>query len=450
MNNQTYHSSVHPDNRPDNKRRAIVLHPIIKGQNSSSRSPSACLDEIVRLAWSLDLNVVEERIIRINRFNAATLFSSSLVEKLSSSVKDHDISMIIVNHALTAVQQRNLEQTLERTVIDRTGLILEIFSARARTHEGKLQVELATLMYQRARLVRSWTHLEKQRGGFGFLGGPGESQLEIDQRLITNRITKIQQQLEDVRRMRHLQHKARERNAYPVIALVGYTNAGKSTVFNRLVGSTVLSQDRLFTTLDPTLRSVRLPGGKKVILADTVGFISDLPTNLIAAFRATLEDISRADIILHVRDISHPDCDAQRIDVNTILTELSIDHDDTNRVIEVLNKIDLLPEYHQQLLMQPNHHKEIPLRGIPISAITGEGIKQLITILDHQLGNDRVLIESMIAPEDGSALAWLYRYGDVSSCDDMGEQVRIRVRLDRSDVARFQTLFTYQVLHEIE
>ncbi|MBM3573111.1 MAG: GTPase HflX, partial [Alphaproteobacteria bacterium] len=305
--------------------RALVLYPVLKSERTGGgRAPEARLDEAVGLARAIDLAIVHRDVVRLSHLRPATLLGSGAVERYAKLIEAMEISIVVVDAALSPVQQRNLERAWKAKVIDRTGLILEIFGARARTREGQLQVELAALIYQRSRLVRSWTHLERQRGGFGFLGGPGESQLEIDRRLIGARIVKLRGELDEVKRTRALHRRARQRVPYPVVALVGYTNAGKSTLFNRITAADVMAKDLLFATLDPTMRAVKLPSGRKIILSDTVGFISDLPTQLIAAFRATLEEVLEADIIVHVRDMSHPDCAAQKDDVDGVLRELGL------------------------------------------------------------------------------------------------------------------------------
>ncbi len=336
--------------------------------------------------------------------------------------------------ALTPVQQRNLERAWGCKVIDRTGLILEIFGERARTKEGALQVELAHLDYQRTRLVRSWTHLERQRGGFGFLGGPGESQIEIDRRLIGERIVKLKKELEQVRRTRGLHRKARERVPYPVVALVGYTNAGKSTLFNALTGAGVYAQDQLFATLDPTMRAIRLLSGRTVILSDTVGFISELPTQLVEAFRATLEEVAAADVILHVRDAAHPDTAAQRADVLGVLAEMAggpdapLDEGWPARMVEVLNKADLMGGI--------DAVPEIP-GAIAVSALTGDGLDGLRAELDARLAAGMETLELSLAPTDGAGLAWLYEHGEVVRRDDADDAIRLTVRLTPADRARF-------------
>jgi GTP-binding protein HflX len=344
------------------------------------------------------------------------------------------VTVAVVDAALTPVQQRNLERAWGCKVIDRTGLILEIFGERARTKEGALQVELAHLDYQRTRLVRSWTHLERQRGGFGFLGGPGESQIEIDRRLIGERIVKLKKELEQVRRTRGLHRKARERVPYPVVALVGYTNAGKSTLFNALTGAGVYAQDQLFATLDPTMRAIRLLSGRTVILSDTVGFISELPTQLVEAFRATLEEVAAADVILHVRDAAHPDTAAQRADVLGVLAEMAggpdapLDEGWPARMVEVLNKADLMGGI--------DAVPEIP-GAIAVSALTGDGLDGLRAELDARLAAGMETLELSLAPTDGAGLAWLYEHGEVVRRDDADDAIRLTVRLTPADRARF-------------
>jgi len=329
------------------KGRALVLVPLVRSRKPEDggvdRDTAAKVEEAAGLARAIDLDVVDAIAVPLGTYRPATLFGSGKVDELGATMAHDRIGLVIVDHLLTPVQQRNLEKAWKVKVIDRTGLILEIFGERAQTREGRLQVELAHLTYQKSRLVRSWTHLERQRGGFGFLGGPGETQIEADRRVISDRIDKIKKELQTVVTRRRLQRRSRKRSGYPVIALVGYTNAGKSTLFNALTRSGVFADDRLFATLDPTLRRVDLPSGTGVILSDTVGFVSDLPTTLVAAFRATLEEVAEADLILHVRDISHPDSDAQARDVAAVVSDLDIDVNDPVRVIEVWNKIDLIP-----------------------------------------------------------------------------------------------------------
>ncbi len=373
--------------------------------------------------------------VALPRPSSATLLRSGKVKSLSGYIAADEVALVVVDASLTPVQQRNLELAWNCKVIDRTGLILEIFGERARTREGSLQVELAALSYQRSRLVRSWTHLERQRGGFGFLGGPGESQIEVDRRQIDERITRIRRELDTVARTRGLHRRARRRVPYPVVALVGYTNAGKSTLFNRLTGATVDAEAKLFATLDPTLRGVTLASGRRIILSDTVGFISDLPTGLVAAFRATLEEVLEADIIVHVRDIAHPDSATQRDDVHGVLRELGLGEAVDQGLIEALNKIDLLaPAEHERIANIGRRNPDL----VPVSAVTGEGCEALLGLLESHVNAGRRILELSVALDDGAAIAWLYEHGEVLSRVDDEARAHLRVGLDAADVARFE------------
>ncbi|MGI4978705.1 MAG: GTPase HflX [Janthinobacterium lividum] len=389
--------------------------------------------EAVGLAASIGLVVVHTAIVPLRARKPATLLGSGQVEMQHAAIGEAGVGVAIVDALLTPVQQRNLERGWDCKVIDRTGLILDIFGERAVTREGSLQVELAHLDYQRSRLVRSWTHLERQRGGFGFLGGPGETQIEADRRLIGDRIVRLKKELDQVRRTRGLHRSARRKVPFPVVALVGYTNAGKSTLFNALTGATVHAEDQLFATLDPTMRGLRLSSGRQVILSDTVGFISELPTELVAAFRATLEEVAEADVILHVRDIAHPDTAAQRADVLAVLDNMAadgtLDPAWPERTIEVLNKADLL-----------GGTDHVPLRegSVAVSAITGEGRAALEAAIDARVAAGMQQVEYALPAADGARLSWLYDHGEVVSRTDGDDGVHVRVRLLPADRARFE------------
>jgi GTPase len=430
--------------RPQRGVKAIVLLPVLdkkrgKGAQTarlravSDRTPQARLEEAAGLAAAIELDVVANGLVPVPSPRPATLFGAGKVEELKGLVRAEDASLVIVDHPLTPVQQRNLERAWDAKVLDRTGLILEIFGERARTREGRLQVELAHLVYQKSRLVRSWTHLERQRGGFGFLGGPGETQIEADRRVIGERIDNIRKELEHVRQTRALHRKSRQRVPYPSVALVGYTNAGKSTLFNALTGAKVFAEDTLFATLDPTIRAVSLPGGSKAVLSDTVGFISDLPTTLIAAFRATLEEVLEAELILHVRDIADKTSLSQRTDVNAVLAELGIDAEgEPGRLLEVWNKADLLDE-----VALRRARNEAPRAGaILVSAATGEGLDALRGEIERRLNLRRETIEIAVGPEEGSLSNWIYENCEVVGRKEVGEGItslRIRVAQEKRE-----------------
>ena len=413
---------------------AIVL-PVLRPKGAQRREASARLEEACGLAEAIQLDVVMAETVRVARPRAGTLLGVGAVESFKDQIAAQNASVVIVDGTLTPIQQRNLELAWKCKVIDRNGLILEIFGARARTREGSLQVELAALTYQRSRLVRSWTHLERQRGGFGFLGGPGETQIEADRRQIDTRITRIKAELEDVRRTRGLHRKARRRVPFPVIAFVGYTNAGKSTLFNRLTRASVPAESLLFATLDPTMRAVDLPSGRRIILSDTVGFVSDLPTDLVAAFRATLEEVLAADIVVHVRDISHPDTEAQKEDVKHVLDELGLETSGEGAMIEALNKIDLLTVGEKDVVSTRARRNP---NLVALSALSGEGNDDFLKAIDQRLAASRRIYHYRLGPTRGAAIAWLYDHGEIIERQEAQNGVAlIAVRLDPADAERF-------------
>jgi GTPase len=422
-------AGLHPTAEPP-MRTAVVLPWRAEGQ---MRDAAARLAEAVELARSIGLDIVHTATLTLRVPQPATLLGTGQVATLGAEMAAAHVGLVVVDAPLTPVQQRNLEREWHCKVIDRTGLILDIFGERARTREGTLQVELAHLEYQRSRLVRSWTHLGRQRGGFGFLGGPGETQIEADRRLIGDRIARLRQEIEEVRRTRGLQRAARRRAAAPVVALVGYTNAGKSTLFNALTGAEAFAENQLFATLDPTMRALELPSGRPAVLSDTVGFISALPTELVAAFRATLEEVAEADLILHVRDAAHPDTQAQRADVIAVLNGMvqdgTLEDDWPRRSLEVLNKADLLGGV-ARLGARPGE--------IAVSALTGEGLPALRAAIGTRLSEGMVVAGYDIPVNDGAQLAWLYGHGEVIGRQDTDEAIHVTVRLSPDDRARFE------------
>jgi GTPase len=403
-----------------------------------ARDTQARIDEAAGLAAAIDLHVVEALIVPLTAPKPATFLGSGKVEEIGGRIKADEIGLVVMDCALSPVQQRNLEKAWGAKVIDRTGLILEIFGRRARTREGSLQVELAHLNYQKSRLVRSWTHLERQRGGFGFLGGPGETQIETDRRLIQERMTRIERDLENVVKTRTLHRASRRRVPYPIVALVGYTNAGKSTLFNRLTKASVVAEDMLFATLDPTARAVTLPHGARAILSDTVGFISDLPTMLVAAFRATLEDVVEADVLLHVRDVSHGDTEAQAQDVETILRELGIETGDGRRIIEIWNKSDLLASEDVERLSNRAAAQTPNRKPVLVSALTGQGMDVLLAAIEGRVAEDRPVFRVTLKTEDGRALNWLYEETEIlERRTGQDGNVVLAIRLQPEKVGRF-------------
>lgn len=424
---------------------AIVICPVV-ADDKKSISPESRLNEAVGLSLAIDLNIVYSEIVRVKEIKPATYFSKGFIEKILPVLQSNDVFLMVVDTALTPIQQRNLEKVLKLKVIDRTALILEIFGERAQTSEGKLQVELAHLTYQRSRLVRSWTHLERQRGGAGFLGGPGEKQIELDKRLIDDKIIKIKKELEKVKNTRSLQRGNRKKVPYPIVALVGYTNAGKSSLFNRLTKDDVMVANMLFATLDPTLRKIKLPSGMEIILSDTVGFISDLPHELVMAFRSTLEEVLEADVVVHVRDISNIDTDAQRKDVLEVLHHLSLkDIEHEKNYIEVLNKTDLLSADEKSILQKKLLHK--PDNMLSVSALTGDGCDALLSLIDQKLTGDFEKVLFDVPVQDGKALSLIYQNAKVLKTIEQDGVLTLVSKADAKHAQKLKALLPNYIKH---
>ena len=415
--------------------RAAVVFPNVLA-DSVSVTPETRLEEAVGLARAINLDVAYREIVKLREIKPSAYFSRGFVDRVKPLFETEKIELMIVDASLTPIQQRNLEKALKIKVIDRTALILEIFGERAKTKEGRLQVELAHLTYQRSRLVRSWTHLERQRGGAGFLGGPGETQIELDRRIIDDKIVRIRKELEKVKKTRELQRSARKRIPYPVVALVGYTNAGKSTLFNCLSSAGVFAENLLFATLDPTMRRIRLPGGREVILSDTVGFISDLPHELIMSFRATLEEVLEADVIVHVRDIANENSLAQKKDVLNVLKSLGLKNiENESSYIEVLNKIDLLDEAGRRYL-EENAARNANV--VPLSAVSGEGTERFLQLVEDKLSASFRLVEVTTDAADGKLISWIYKNTDVISAAAKGERMILRLKADDAAISKLK------------
>lgn len=427
--------------------KALVVHPILpakieKESTRYFRDIDDLIEEAEGLVHAIHLEVSSTHVAKVTKMSPAQLLGKGAAEEIGKAIEEEKPVVVVVNYKLSPVQQRNLEKLWNVKVIDRTGLILEIFGERAATKEGRIQVDLAMLEYQKSRLVRSWTHLERQRGGGGFMGGPGETQIELDRRIITDRIVQLKKDLEQVRRTRDLGRKSREKVPFPIVALVGYTNAGKSTLFNKLTGAEVFAEDLVFATLDPTMRRLKLPKGREIILSDTVGFIADLPTTLVEAFRATLEQVQFADVILHVRDVSSPDHPWQRQDVINVLSDLGIDYDHDERIYEVLNKIDAVsPDVIEDLKREASFSND---KIFPVSAYTGEGLEALLVQVERHQSKSEETLRYKLPVTDGKAIAWLHKEGEVLEQEEIDDSILVTVRLSSDNRGRFETRFEYQ------